>query len=307
MSTDTPDSAVRRVRYVTLVGMFLNIFLVFAKGGVGLFAGSQALVADAVHSLSDLVTDFAVLFGVKYWSAPPDASHPYGHGKIETIVSAFIGVALAAVAFGLAWDAIGTLAHGSTKHPGLFAFGMALVSIVSKEILFRWTRTEARRLKSPAMEANAWHHRSDAISSIPVAIAIAVSYFFPQYGFIDPVGAILVSCFILYAAWEIIRPTLFELTEAGSQEEENRIRDVAMSVKGIRSVHAVRARGNGAAGFLADLHVMVDPDLTVREGHALAHEAKRRILAGGSGVTDVVIHVEPYDEEPPAPVPPPRT
>ncbi|MBR2963909.1 MAG: cation transporter, partial [Lentisphaeria bacterium] len=179
---------IRTVQFVTVVGMTLNIVLSIAKAAGGVLFHSQALLADAVHSLSDLVTDLAVIFGVKYWSAPPDRQHPYGHGRIETLVSAFIGIALAAVAVGLAWDAIGTIRHGSEHGPAGFAFAIAVFSIISKEVLFRWTRAKARQVHSSAMEANAWHHRSDAISSIPAAIAIAVAYFFPKLQFIDPVG-----------------------------------------------------------------------------------------------------------------------
>lgn len=153
--TKQNTQTIRTVRFVTVVGMELNIVLAVAKAAGGLLFYSQALLADAVHSLSDLVTDLAVIFGVKYWSAPPDRQHPYGHGRIETLVSAFIGIALAAVAVGLVWDAVGTLRHGSEHGPAGFAFAIAVFSVVSKEILFRWTRAKARAVHSTAMEANA--------------------------------------------------------------------------------------------------------------------------------------------------------
>ena len=210
---------VRRVRFVTLIGLGVNVLLTAAKAVGGIVFRSQALIADAVHSLSDLATDLAVIFGVKYWSAPPDSSHPYGHGKIETLVSAFIGIALALVALGLVSDAVATLrSENDSGGPGLPAFFIALFSVFSKEWLFRWTRREARKLNSKAVEANAWHHRSDAISSIPAAIAVSLAYFFPDLHFIDPVGAILVSFFIFHAAWKIVKPTLLELSEAGNPE-----------------------------------------------------------------------------------------
>ena len=284
---------IRTVQFVTVVGMTLNIVLSIAKAAGGVLFHSQALLADAVHSLSDLVTDLAVIFGVKYWSAPPDRQHPYGHGRIETLVSAFIGIALAAVAVGLAWDAIGTIRHGSEHGPAGFAFAIAVFSIISKEVLFRWTRAKARQVHSSAMEANAWHHRSDAISSIPAALAIAVAYFFPKLQFIDPVGAILVSFFVLYAAWTIVRPTLQELSETGvSREEQAKIYRMATSLPGILGAHALRTRNTGGA-IWADIHIIVDPDMTVREGHDLSHQVRDLLVNSDLNIVDVVVHLEP--------------
>ncbi len=286
-------NTVRTVQFVTIVGMVLNVVLVFAKAAGGLVFYSQALLADAVHSMSDLVTDLAVIFGVKYWSAPPDHSHPYGHGRIETLVSAFIGIALAAVAVGLASDAVGTLRHGSEHGPAGFAFVIALFSVISKEWVFRWTRAKARVVRSVAMEANAWHHRSDAISSIPAAAAIALAYFFPKLRFIDPVGAIVVSGFILYAAWKIIQPTLIELSEAGvSKEDQAKIYRMAASLPGVIGAHALRTRNNGGA-IWADIHIIVDPDMTVREGHDLSHQVRDLLVNSDLNIVDVVVHLEP--------------
>jgi len=284
---------IRTVQFVTIVGMTLNLLLVFAKAVGGWFFFSQALLADAVHSMSDLVTDLAVIFGVKYWSAPPDRLHPYGHGRIETLVSAFIGIALAVVAFGLAWDAVGTLRHGAEHGPAGFAFVIAVFSVVSKEILFRWTRAKARAVRSTAMEANAWHHRSDALSSIPAAIAIALAYFFPKLHFVDPVGAILVSCFVLHAAWKIIQPTLQELSEAGvSPEDQAKIYRMAASLPGILGAHALRTRNAGGA-IWADIHIIVDPDMTVREGHDISHQVRDLLVNSDLNIVDVVVHLEP--------------
>ena len=289
---------VRRVRFVTLIGLVVNVLLTVAKAVGGIVFRSQALIADAVHSLSDLATDLAVIFGVKYWSAPPDSSHPYGHGKIETLVSAFIGIALALVALGLVSDAVATLrSENDSGGPGLPAFFIALFSVFSKEWLFRWTRREARKLNSKAVEANAWHHRSDAISSIPAAIAVSLAYFFPDLHFIDPVGAILVSFFIFHAAWKIVKPTLLELSEAGNPEREAKLKWIALSVEGVRGVHQVRCRQVGSSS-LADLHILVAPEMTVRDSHALSHRVRRAILDAIPEVTDVVIHVEPFNGGP---------
>ena len=287
--TDT----IRRVRRVTFVGMVLNSLLALAKGAGGLVFKSHALVADAIHSFSDLVTDFAVIFGVRYWSAPPDEEHPYGHGKIETMVTAFIGLALAALAFELVHDAVSSIASGGSKDvPGLFDFVIAVLSVIVKEALFRWTRAEARRLNSLGLEANAWHHRSDAASSIPAAVAIALARLFPDVGYIDQLGAILVSVMIFYSAWKIMRPALLELTEGGGGDHAAEIEAQALTVPGVLSVHAVRARHIGSS-IQADLHIRVDGNLTVARGHAIAHEVKRTVLASVKGVADVIVHVEP--------------
>ena len=276
--------------------MILNIFLVIAKGAGGIMFHSQALLADAIHSLSDLATDLAVIFGVKYWSAPPDESHPYGHGKIETLITSFIGFALAGVAFGIAWDAVSSIRSETESRPALIAFIIAVISIFSKEILFRWTRVEARKIRSRALEANAWHHRSDAISSVPVAIAIALSHFVPELYFIDPLGAVVVAFFIFYAAWKIIKPALFELTEASSSRREDKIKELARQIHSIKEVHAIRTRRLGSVCH-ADMHVMVDPEMTVAAGHSAAHELKKKIMETDSDIADVLIHVEPFVAE----------
>ena len=292
------NETIRRVRRATVAGMVVNVLLAAAKGAGGVAFKSQALVADAVHSFSDLVTDIALLFGVRYWSAPPDAEHPYGHGKIETIITAFIGLALGAVAFELVHGAVQSIQSPEAHEaPGAFAFMIALVSIVVKEALFRWTRAEARRIGSSGLEANAWHHRSDAISSVPAAAAIALARIFPSAGYIDQLGAILVSILILHSAWKIMRPALLELTEGGGGDHASEIEAVALAIPGVRSVHAVRARHIGSS-IQADLHIRVDGDLTVARGHEIAHEVKKSVLASCSGVADVVVHVEPAEPVP---------
>ena len=295
----TRDETIRRVRRATFAGMVLNILLALAKGAGGFVFKSHALVADAVHSFSDLVTDLAVLFGVRYWSAPPDEEHPYGHGKIETMVTAFIGLALAALAFELVHDAVQSISAGGSKEvPGLFAFVIAVLSVIVKEALFRWTRAEARRLNSPGLEANAWHHRSDAVSSIPAALAIALARVFPNIGYIDQLGAILVSVMIFYSAWKIMRPALLELTEGGGEDHAAEIEAQALAVPGVVSVHAVRARHIGSS-IQADLHVRVDGNLTVAQGHAIAHDVKKAVLESVADVADVIVHVEPAEDATP--------
>ena len=294
-----PDE-VRAVRRVTFEGMAVNVAVAALKGAAGVLASSQALVADAVHSLSDLATDFAVVFGVKFWTAPADEDHPYGHGKIQAVVTLFIGAILLLVAWELGTKAVSDLRTPVKATPGHFALFVALVSIASKEILYRWTKSVAKRVNSPALAANAWHHRSDALSSIPVAIAVGVAHFFPNVGWVDTVGALVVSLFIVRVAWSILSPALSELVDSGAKEKTTVVYEIASAVEGVRTVHKVRAHRSGG-GFHVDLHVKVDPCLTVAEGHSLGHAVQRAILSAGIEVTDAIIHVEPYFDAPSRP------
>jgi cation diffusion facilitator family transporter len=292
-----PDNphAVATVRRTTWVGLTINMALFAAKLAAGLVANSQALVADAIHSLSDGVTDVAVLVGAGFWSRPPDPRHPYGHRRIETIVTILVGGMLAAAGVGIAYDALVTLHQhiGPAAPPGRAALAVALASVLIKEALFRWTYAVGRRVKSPALKANAWHHRSDAMSSIPAACAIGAATLFPGWSLVDHVGAIVVSIFILQAAWKISRPALQELIDAGAPEVVCReLYAIARSVDGVRDAHALRTRYIGAR-LQIDLHVLVDGNITVRQGHDIAEAVSRRIVARGPDVIDVVVHIEP--------------
>jgi len=217
---------------------------------------------------------------------------------VQSLVTLFIGAVLLLVAWELAMDAVSSLRGSSgLGAPGLLAFWAAAVSVVSKEILYRWTHRVAVRVNSPALAANAWHHRSDALSSLPVAVAVAVAHFYPSLGWIDAVGALVVSVFIVHVAWQIVRPALAELIDAGVKEETASVEAVASRVPGVIAVHKVRVRRSGGT-FQADLHVEVDPQLTVREGHALAHAVKAAILSADPNVSDALIHIEPADNNP---------
>ena len=282
------------VRRVAFAGAAVNLLIAGAKFAGGVAFSSQALLADAVHSLSDLVTDAALVLGVRFWVSPADDDHPYGHGKIEAVVTAFIGLMVAGVAVKIGWDGIQSLLHGGAAAPDALAFCVALVSVVVKEGLYRWTHAVAQRLNSPATEANAWHHRSDAISSIPVAVAVAVAHFFPSLTWVDAAGAVLVGVFILHVAWQIAKPAFMELTDATCGVTANEVERIASAVPGVRRVHKARIRRYGGS-FQCDLHVQVARDISVSEGHAIGHEVKSAILAAGIGMTDAVIHVEPMD------------
>jgi len=291
-----PPQQPAEVRRVTIWGMAVNLGLVAVKYAVGVIGSSQALVADAVHSLSDAVTDVAVLVGVRYWSAPADAEHPHGHGRIETLVSLFIGVALAAVGIGLAYRAISTIPQRHADPPGWIAFAVACLSIISKEWLYQWTVRVGRRMKSSAMIANAWHHRSDAMSSVPVAIAVLGTRIEPSWIFLDHIGAVIVSILIIQAAWVITRPSLQQLIDRGAEQTVREgLAALARRTPGVRTVHGLRTRRVGP-GLHVDLHVLVDPEISVRAGHDIAGAVTERLLRDGPDVVDVLVHIEPFEE-----------
>jgi cation diffusion facilitator family transporter len=283
------------VRRVTWIGLAVNVFLSALKFIVGFLGSSQAVVADAVHSLSDMGTDFAVLLGVKFWSAPADESHPYGHRRIETIVTGAIGIALALAALGIGYNSLATIRDVHLKQPGWIAIVGSLLAIILKETLYRWTVAVGKRTKSSAVVANAWHHRSDALSSVPVVIAVTVAVINPKLAFIDHIGALVVSIFILKVSWDIIYPSLSELADLGApQKSREKIRSIAMGINGVKSVHGIRTRRLGS-GLHVDLHILVDGEMTVSMGHDISAAVKSALIEKGPNILDAVVHLEPYE------------
>lgn len=285
------------VQRVTLVGLLINLALCAIKFVAGTLGHSRAVVADAVHSLSDLTTDIAVLAGSTVWDKPPDANHPYGHRRFETMVALFVGGMLALAGLGLGWNAVGAFRNPPSHAPGMIAFVAAMVSIFSKELLYRWTLHCGECVGSIALEANAHHHRSDALSSIPTAIAVAATWLGPSWLFLDAVGAIAVSLFILYSAWKIMWPGIMELTDSAAPENaRRRICEIAETIPGVYEVHNIRTR-YVAARLQIDLHVLVAPTMTVARGHAIASEVRQHLIEKGPNVFDVIVHLEPYDPD----------
>lgn len=283
------------VRKVTWVGLLINITLTGIKFAAGYFGRSQALIADAIHSLTDTTTDVAVIAGSHFWSRPPDESHPYGHRRLETLVTVFIGLMLAAAGIGIGWDAISTLHEKDSSPPGWIAMLAAMISILTKEILYRWTVLAGKRVKSPALAANAWHHRSDAISSLPVLVAVGGALIFPSWSFLDHVGAVVVSIFIMHAALKIIWPGISELVDAGApQDIQKKITNIACNNPGVQEVHKVRTRYISTS-IQVDLHIVVDGSISVRQGHAIADAVENQILDSIPNVLGVTIHVDPPD------------
>ncbi len=286
---------IKRIRQVTWVGVGINLLLAVVKFTVGIVGKSQAVVADAVHSLSDMSTDFAVIFGVKFWSAPPDEDHPYGHRRIEALVTVAIGLLLAGVALGLGYKAVTDVSKDQFQQTTWIALWGPLVSIIFKELLYHWTISEGKKVNSSAVIANAWHHRSDALSSVPALVAVIVSAINPSLAFVDQIGAVIIALFILKVSWDIIRPALAELTDQGvSESSREKIKKIVASITDVQEVHKVRTRKVGPQVFV-DLHVLVDPMLTVLQGHTIAEIVREQLIAQCDKVYDVVVHVEPFE------------
>ena len=285
------------VQRITWIGLIVNLGLSLLKFTVGFLGASSAVIADAVHSISDMTTDLAVLFGVKFWAAPADQSHPFGHRRIETLITAFIGFALMIVALDIGYNSISTLQGAELKQPGWIAIIGPIVSIIFKELLYRSTVAVGVHVKSYAVIANAWHHRSDALSSIPALLAVTAAVINPSWAFIDPIGALVISIFILKVSWNIIVPALSELADhSASQRDCQKIRSIVMNINGVKSVHAIRTRKLGP-GLHVDLHILVDGEMTVRRGHSIAEIAKKKLIKKGPEIFDVVVHLEPYNQQ----------
>ncbi len=294
-----PDNT-KDVQQITWVGIWVNLFLSIAKIGAGILGSSRALIADGLESTMDIFTSFALVLGAKYWNAPPDHDHPYGHRRIETTISLGIGLIVAAVGIGVLVSSILAIRHGETSNPTWIAFVVAVISVLSKEILFQWTVRKGKKVKSMAVVANAWHHRTDAISSVPVVFAVAGAQWLPAWGFLDSIGAIAASGFILKGAVEIIWSALREMIDTGaSQDTLDQIEQIACSVEGVNSIHALRTRYVGS-GIHVDLHIVLEPDITLAHAHQIGDDVVDRLKADGPDVMDVLVHLDPRDDSEPA-------
>ena len=296
-----PDTAARdrAIRRNVLGGMLVNAALTAMKLVAGLLVSSRALVVDAVHSLTDFGTDGLILFGAHVWSRPPDEDHPYGHRRIETAITLAVGLILCAAGLAMGYKAVRALVSpdAGAPVPGWPAFYTACASIVAKEALYRWTTRVGRCTHSAALQANAWHHRSDALSSIPVALAIGASRQWPNLAFLDNAGAVVVAVLLAQAALKIIRPAVAELMELGAPAGFTQdIEATALSVEGVKSVHAIRSR-YAASQLFIDLHVQVDPAMSIAEAHDISSRVCSAIHAREPAVLDVLVHLEPYRGE----------
>ena len=278
---------------VTLVGILVNTFLILLKLVTGIFGSSQGLIADAVHSISDLFTDTVVLIGIKISQKPPDKTHHFGHARIETLASFIVGMALIGTALYLGIEASLTIYRQTEYHPtGLALFG-AGVSIGLKEVLYHYTIRTGRRIKSQLIVANAWHHRSDALSSVAVFVGIAGTQINPSWHILDAFAALLVSFFIVKVGLEILRDALREFTDTAPKPEIiGKIQQCALSVNGVVDTHDLRVRTSGGK-YQMEIHIVVDGQQTVLEGHKIAKAVEGCLVEDVGNFDSITIHVDP--------------
>ena len=288
----------RQIYKVTLVGGVVNVVLLVFKFVAGIMGHSAAMVADAIHSLSDFVTDLIVIFFVHISGKPQDRSHEYGHGKYETLAMTIIGFALLAVAVGIVLGGatkIAAWAGGAQlRAPGMLALWAALLSIVLKEATFRYSMAQARKLQSQAVEANAWHHRSDALSSIGTAVGIGGAIFLGQkWTVLDPIASVLVGLFIIKVAAFLLRDGIGDLMEHSLPDEvENEILQLAASVPGVAEPHDLHTRRIGNH-YAIELHILMDGNMPLREAHDKASEVEDLLRNHYGEETHIAVHVEP--------------
>lgn len=288
----------KEIYKVTMIGGIANLLLVGFKFAAGIAGHSGAMLADAVHSVSDFVTDVVVLAFVGVSARPQDRSHDFGHGKFETIATFFIGLALAAAAIGIVISGAGKFAAWlqgeSLPSPGKIALWGALVSIAVKEAIYRYTAAKGKKLDSKAVIANAWHHRSDALSSIGAAIGIAGAIFLGErWTVLDPLASIVVGAMLIKVAWDLLGPSLGELTEQSLPDEtEKEILDLVQSVPGVSDPHNLRTRriGNHIA---AEVHIRLDGNMPLREAHDKASAIERLFRERFGKEAHIIIHMEP--------------
>lgn len=290
---------VRKIKEVTLIGSFINILLTAGKILAGITGKSSAMIADGVHSLSDLATDFIVVFFIGISGKERDRDHQYGHGKFETFATMLISFALIAVGIGIFWSAgekvINSLKGIILEQPGMIALYAALVSIISKEALFWYTKLAGRKVSSQALIANAWHHRSDAFSSVGTALGISGAIFLGEkWRILDPVAGIIVSLFILRVAIRIAGPSIRELLESSLPgEARDEISEIITGTKGVECFHNLRTRKIGES-VAVDVHIKVDREMTVESSHEIATEIEEKIKNRFGHRSHIGIHIEPY-------------
>ena len=288
----------RRIYRITLAGSIVNVVLLVFKFAAGILGHSAAMIADAIHSLSDFLTDIIVIVFVRLSSKPADHDHDYGHGKYETLATSVIGLALAVVAVILGWDGIEKIADAlqgnRLESPGIIALWAALLSIVLKEWIFRATRKVADEVKSKALEANAWHHRSDALSSVGTAIGIGGAMMLGDgWEILDPIAAIVVCVLIIVTAFRIIRQASGELLEESlPKETEDRIEQIVYQDTLVSDIHKLHTRRIGNI-IAIEMHLRMPAGITLAESHVHATAIEQSLKTEFGKGTHIMLHIEP--------------
>jgi cation diffusion facilitator family transporter len=296
VETYDAEQVTRLKSKVTYIAGLVNILLAAIKITFGVIGKSEALIVDGIHSLADLMTDVFVIIAIKLGSREADHDHPYGHRRYETIATVILGGALFVVAAGIAWDVMERILHPEKLLvPQKDTLIIAAISILANEWLFQYTKRIAKKSRSKLLMANAWHHRSDAISSIVVLFGIiAVLYGYP---FADAVAAIIVALMVAKIGLSLIMESIKELVDTSlSDTQINDIRRVIKLTEGVKSIHLLRTRQMGEDSFV-DAHIVVDPKITVSEGHMIADTVRDNLKAQFDDIVDVLVHIDPEDDE----------
>lgn len=285
----------QQAKKITLIGAIINALLGCIKVLGGFVFHSHALFADGVHSFSDLFTDIMVIFASKYGSQDADVSHPYGHQRIETAATLLLALLLILAGAGLAWDALSSLIHEEIIKPSGLALIIALFSIVANEALFHYTLRIGNNINSSLVIANAWHHRSDAASSLVVALGLLGALF--GFYYFDAIAAIVVGCMIIQMGVSYGWSSVKELVDTAVDSDMLlKIATIIQEVDGVQKIHQLRSRFMGD-DILIDVHILVSPLISVSEGHYIAQHVHTALVNQLSAVKDVTVHVDPEDDE----------
>ncbi len=290
------ETAHAEERRITLVGAVVNLALAVAKGIGGWLGGSQALLADAVHSLSDLFTDAVTWMGLLWGGRRADEDHHFGHGRIQTMAALVAALVLLSVSAGMCWQAVKGLLGGRSTRPGWMVLALAAASVVAKELLYRFTMRLARKNRSLLLQANAWHHRSDALSSVAVLAGWVMIHIRPRWGWLDGVVALVVAGWVIKVGASLLWAAVGELCDrAPDPQVISRISACIDGVDGVMGSHDVKVRTVGGR-LQMHAHVVVDGNLSVRDGHRIADEVRACLKRDIEGIDEVTVHVDPHDE-----------
>lgn len=289
----------RKAQFASWLGIIGNLLLAIIKGIVGWVSGSRALIADAVHSASDVISSVTVLAGIRAANKPPDKEHPYGHGKAESIAAIIVSILLILVGVEIAWSSLQVFWGDTPQAPTGIALIAVVISIICKELMYQYKYRLGKRINSPALMADAWHHRSDVLSSIGVFFGVAGAIIGDQIGYgqlvyLDPLAGIIVALFIMRIGYQMVRESIHMVLENVLDEEESkRFTVTTENVTGVLQVDDLRARSHGQY-VVVDLKISVDPTLNIEKGHHISKQVKQALMTEHDDVSDVLVHINPY-------------
>ncbi|OUR92085.1 cation-efflux pump [Cycloclasticus sp. 44_32_T64] len=280
---------------ITVIGSVVNLVLSILKIGFGWLGQSHALIADGFHSLSDLLTDALVYYAAHHANEAADEEHPYGHARFETLATVILGSILIAVAGAIVWDAISRFFNDQSLSYGWLIIGIATLSVLSKEVMFHLTMRTAKETKSALLKANAWHHRSDAISSLVVLIGVGLEMAGFQY--FDSIAALVVGLMVVKIGVDLVLSASKELVDTALDARiVEQIKQLILNVHGVRQLHFLRTRKMGETA-LVDVHILVDPKISVSEGHLVSETVRLSLMSGVENIGEVMVHIDPEDDE----------